>query len=656
MRRLAASLRIATVLLGSAFCLLPNLGGLDRNYPVAVDASWMMGLTDAWRHGEVSGRDLYSTYGLLFQLLGGLSDRLHQPPGSPFDSVLLFGLVLNAVSLLAFGGVLLALGRLSPKGIAALYGAFLLLSVYQPVLVRLLVALLAALWAARGLESASPRRRRLAAVGAGVVAMAAQLLSFEVGPYAILTVAGVAALLALLAWRGFRPAQGELLPPRAYLETAALAAGTYAALNVLLALLFWASGPAGLGFFDYHRAMLAISGGYSYAQALPWVMAPVPTAVWLAVLLYTGGFLVVMRRRFAAADLPVLATLALFSLLLLKSAVVRADLGHIALGSAPALLLFLLLGRDWVGRRRAPVLWAVLLALLVTSWPFTSFHKLQAWIPLVERTAHPGRELAELRSFAGARLLPRPPALAAADPHRRLMVFPYQNYWALVSGHRQFAPIIQLYQANRRRLEQLYVERMERHRDEFQILYSFDGLTAHQFEDVQQVTRNPLVFEHIARAYQPVAGQPDDPGYLLLEPRAMPRELPIRSLPFRRQAAAGYDQVTLDQPASCALVKLALELDYPFLMPLGRAAQIEVEVHAGDRVVLRRGLFAIEGQKEFDTYLSLIEPERFREIWTGPPGVPGKVFDRITFHPRDGTLFAFRPNSVTVKNVACVNP
>jgi hypothetical protein len=654
MKRTGLASRSAVVVLGSAFSLLPYLA-FDRNYPVNVDASWMMGLTAAWRQGEISGRDLYSTYGWLFQLLGAAADALHAGPSSPFDSIPLLVLLTLAGAMAAFGAVLLAL-RLPARDIALLYLAFDLLSIHQAALLRIWVALLAALWAVRASAHPDRRARIRGAIGAAAVATLGQLLTFEVGIYAVVAGGGTLLLLAALSRRGLEPREGALAPPRLYLETAAWLAGAFAAANLLLALFFWATGPAGTGLLDYHRLMLEIVSGYSYAQSLPWSMETLPTVVWLAILAYALLVPALQLRRFRADDLPTLAVLAVFSALLVKSASVRADLGHIALGSAPALLLFLLLGKNWTGRRQAPAAWIVLLAVLCTTWPGLAFPKLQAWTPYVTGKASLPAQWRELRIFAGAKDMPRPEALLASDPTKALLPFPYQNYWALLGPRRLFAPVIQAYQANRRHVEQIYVEKMERERGRFQILYSFDAITSHQFEGVQQVTRNPLIFEHIARSYQPVAGPPAEPGFLLLEPRAAPRDLPVRSLAFRSEPTDRYDRVLLAVPATCALLKLSLVIDYPVLAVLGRAAPVELRLAAGDRTVLATPFFAIEGEKEFDTYVSLIDPGQFRQIWTGPPGVPGKSFDRLSFHVHDNSLFAFRPNAVKVRNLACVNP
>lgn len=645
--------RIAVAALGTFFSLLPYFGWFDKLFPVNVDASWMMGLTQAWRQGEISGRDLYSTYGWLFQLLGAAADGLHAGPSSPFDSVLLLNLLTLTLALLAFGAVLLAL-RLSVREMALVYLIFTLLSLHQGALLRLWLALLAALLAVRT-SPREPGHRRRGAIAAGAAAAGAQLLTFEMGIYAVATAVVALALLAALSHRGVAARDGALAPPRAYLESAAWTVAAFAGANLALALFFGATAPPGTGWLDYHRLMLEIAAGYSYAQSFPWMLAPLPTIVWMAVLAY--AFLVppFHLRRFHAASLHDLAALAVFAALLLKSAVVRADTGHIALGSAPAVLLFLLLGHR-TGRRRPAAVWIALLAALCTTWPGLAYQKFQAWVPIAEGKVSIARQIRDFRTFAGSREMPLPAALRASDPAKALMVFPYQNSWALLGHRRLFAPVIQAYQANRRHAEQVYVEKMERARGKFQILYGFDGLTAHQFEGVQQVSRNPLLFEHMARTYRPVAGQTEEPGFLLLEPRPAPRELPAQPLAFRSEPTAVYDRVTLAAPATCALLKLSLELDYPALTFLGRASQIELRATAGGRVVLAAPLFAIEGEKRFETWVSLIEPGEFRRIWTGPPGVPGKTFDSLTFHPRDSTLFAFRPNAVKVESVACVNP
>lgn len=653
--------RLAATLFACAYCLLPFLLPPDPATGAGVDSSWMIGLTQAAQQGEISGRDLFSTYGWLFQGLGRLARALHAT-GSAYDSLAILLLLQNALAVALLGLCLFLIDRVGWRTLVAVPLALLFLGFIQGALHRPFSALVAVLVLWRALRAPSPRRRLAGAALASFLAFLAQLLTFEMGVFALVAGLGALAGVALLG-RLRLPAEGVFPPPRELGRMAGVFVGLFAAANLALGVFFAATGPPGTGVFTYLGAMRQMVRGYPYALSYPWALQFLPMLLLLLIGLYAVGFVARHARRLAPADLSLFVFLAAFGAVLFKSATVRADMGHIWLGITPLVIVFLLLGRDWLGDR--PItpspLWPGLALLFCGIWAGIAIERIQLPFEMLRQKIRPWQNLPGLATFEPSRAAPLPPSLAGeAGRGIPLLVFPYQTAWAALAGRPLVAPVIQAYQADTVALERLYVERLEAREKPFQVLYAFDQLSSLTFEGVQQVSRNPAIFEYLLTRFQPVAGQPADPGTLLLEKRPAPRPLAGRRLGFERAARAArrYPDLVLPRPEACSLVRLRLRLRYPFYTALGRGSQVAADFSSGGQPVAHAVLISLDGSGEFATWVSLLPSSRFPALWTAPPGapLPGTVWDRISFSPTDGSFLAFAPRAVEVAGVDCVNP
>lgn len=649
--------RLAAALFACAYCMMPFSLPPDASAGMGIDSSWMIGLTQAAGQGEISGRDLFSTYGVLFQGLGRLAQGLHAT-GSLYDSlsILLFLQNLLAVGLLAL--CLFLIDRIGGHSVLFVMLMLLYLGFLQAALHRPLAALVAVLVLWRTLRAETQRRRLQGTAGAALLAFLAQLLTFDMGIFAVATgVAGLAAL-ALLSRFGL-PAPAALPRPRDLLALAATLVGTFLAANLGLGIVFALTGPAGTGVLTYWTTMLQIVQGYNYTLSSPWSLQKMPVIVLGLLALYVLGFVVRHLRRLAATDLALFLFLGAFAAVMLKSATVRADMGHIWLGVTPLVMTFLLLGRDWLGERwiNPSWIWSGLLLLLLGVWAGVAIERIQLPFALLHQGIRPWQNLPGLATFAPGRLVALPKPLAESRARGGLLVFPYQDYLAALAGRPLVAPLIQAYQADTAALERLYTARLAARKRPFEVLYAFDGTTSLAFEGVQQVSRNPGIFEYLYGHFQPVVPQTPDPGYLLLERRAAPRRLAGPPLAFHPNAGgpAPYPGVILDRPAACSLVRLTLRFDYPRRTVLGRASQVAAIFSAGGVPLLQAPLVSLNGRGPFSTYVSLLPAESFRRVLAGPPGIPGVAFDRLSFVAADSSFLAFAPWAVHVDRLDCLN-
>lgn len=648
----AAVKRTVAALFCAAWCILPFLLPPNPEVATGIDSSWRIGLTHAHFQGEVSGRDFYATYGWLYQLLGEAAREMHRT-GSPFDSFFLLLLLENALALLLLGAALAAIDRIGWPTVAWALLMLFFLGFLQGAIHRPALALLAVVLLWRASRGATPGRRLVGAGASALLAFAAQLLSFEVGIFAVAAGTGSLLLLAALArWgRGLPPG---LPAPRRALVQAAVFVGVFAAANLALAVYYGAAGPDGFG--AYHRVMLGIIGGYGYALAFPWVLPAVQTTILFLLFAYAALFVVTRARLMAAEDLSLLLFLGAFGAVAFKAATVRADADHIWLGALPLLLVFLLLGRDFTGGRkltRNPV-WYVLLFLFLAVWTGIHLDRLKLPFEMARRGVSPLALLSEFQSYRGSRDIPLPPALAERRGRPEgLLVFPYQTHLAAVAIRPLVAPFIQAYQADTIELQRIFVEHLERRREPFEVLYALDGEGSEKLERVQNISRSPVIFHYLFENFAPLPG--GTAGFLLLEKRPAPRPLAPRAVPGNATAGDGlYADFALVKEESCALVRLRLRLDYPALTFLGRASHVEARFLRGEEPVTRTALVALDGEHEFETWVSLLPEDRFAEIWN-EPGPAGPAWDRIRFHAMDDTLLAFAPKTVAVSRVECVS-
>jgi hypothetical protein len=378
-----------------------------------VDSSWVMGLNAARDRHLVYGRDIAFTYGPLGFVIAPVDI------GSNLIHAMVFRLGLHALWWISVGGLL---SRINGRGSRLLFLAGALYSGIQfdragdwnSQLTGVIL-----LTPVGYLVLAYHDRRPVWAVPAMVVAAAALLAKFSLG---------VACAVAIGVW-----ATLELIraPRRGTLGRLALLALTY--VGTLMALFRAYGGPLdALG--EFLRSSLVIGSGYSSQMSTP---GPVDQEMILvagmALAVIVTGAGVLLRKDYA----PV-ALITLFPLFVLfKGAIVRHDVGHIAVSCPPmaGLAAFLLAGRH--GRGPSPVSRAFAAAFLGGClWlnppdAASILAKGPANLSLLSR--YP-KTVSKLRRTTLKRDYRLPPALVAKIGSATVDVYPQSTCYAIYNG------------------------------------------------------------------------------------------------------------------------------------------------------------------------------------------------------------------------------
>jgi hypothetical protein len=637
-------LRALAAWVGLVLVALPSLWWIDQKaLPQSIDGGWMMALADATVHGEVSGRDVYATYGWGFQQVGRLARSLHAEASSS-DSLILLAALLSVLGGICFVGSLYLLRSVEAVGIPLICAAVSLLGLGQPAWIRSASLLLIAALVARVLgqaESSTNRTSRLvqlAVVGAGGAAL--QLLTFDLGVFAALTVVGCATSHALFV-EG-RPLGNRLRS--ALIQGSAAAAGAASGTLTIVSLL--SLGPP--AFLDYPRVLLSISSGYARTMGSPWQVAGLWAVALEAMLAFIAIIWVLDFRRFPSQRAELLA-LALAATVCLRGATTRSDIYHVSLAMVPAATLFFVLGvraGQGVLRRMAALLVAV---ALFSSWPTAGLGRLTQAFQAVIQPSVIATRWQEMRSFAASKSLYLPGVLRAGDPTSRLVIFPYANQYGLAAGRHLFTPFVQPYQAGTASLDERYAMAVQAAADVREVLYAMDSIVVGAIDGVPAVTRNPAVFATLWGHFRPVG--PEAEGHMLLRRTSEVRTLPSSPVAIRQVANGDLGEVLLE-PAECAMLRLHFTVDYPWTVAIGRASPWTLTAFLGQQPVAEARVVALSDQ--FTTFLSLLPPDQFSHILEGQ--APRRRVDRLVLAAVDRSLFAAVPRRVSVEALDCVNP
>ncbi len=186
--------------------------------------TWITSLAAMLQQGQVSGRDFIYTYGPLSQALAGLA-ALFTASGSALDAYpsILLAFRLAGIALLAV--ILAVIKPVTAWYAAFIYAVVLLLNWFSPnAPVALLFAFRSLFLLACGimLGLAATRRtlrgRIALSVATGLLAVIAQLITVELGMYAVISSALFLASLAVIAQLATHRARSK--PPAPVLETA----------------------------------------------------------------------------------------------------------------------------------------------------------------------------------------------------------------------------------------------------------------------------------------------------------------------------------------------------------------------------------------------------------------------------------------------------
>jgi hypothetical protein len=458
------------------------------------------------------------------------------------------------------------------------------------------------------------------AILAAATCLTAFLLSADIGIYAV-----AALLLCLIA---------TALPPgrRHYATKFFLVA----ALSFFLLMLLTNALMLSVLNFTFWRSSLAIATAYRWFE--PLAMAKSDKRIVLATLalgmvVFGAGW----WRRCSGGPLTRRPAFLLagfgFAVLLMQTALVRSDHGHVVMGVFPMIFLcgVIALNQAESDSRlfslALPV--ATVIAALLLAHPFPMFlpsSMASRWHQIIHPTlACP----AGMQEFDRACLPADDTALLTAvstyvrantTPHDTLAVFPYETLFGFASRRQVAGGVLQSYLVNGRYLTDLDLEGLRRDTPTF-ALYLPDGGVSRPLDGVPNVTRSPELWFYLLRHYR-AQGNPasgvlaltrDDSRDTRLTPaderdiRLAPSEetVPTGTLSVlvnKRSASIDLGPVTL--PSDADFLKLRLRVDYPFWWRFRKPSCLTLQMS-----------FADGSQKSIQFVL---EPNRTSDVWVYP--------------------------------------
>lgn len=628
--------RAGTLLLLVCLSVVFVLAGVDLRSSVArlsLDPSWAVDMENQWLLGRVSGRDFFFTYGPLTQWIAAAS-RLWRHNLSPIDGWIWTPVTGQVLRYVVTALLLASLPGLRLGALVAGFAFTWLMPVPWFTGRQLLVALSAVLLA-RAI-TAGPRVAWRWGIAAALAGWLGQLFTFEVIIYTVGTWIGIA--LAMLAARRLRPSVWTD-QPRPW-NGLASASAAWLGLQLSTEIYFRISSSTYRA-FDYWIENWNIAKGYNLTMGSPWLIdSAQPRRVELALLMLVCVVVAVALRAFLRETDPrrLMAHLAFSaaSLIVLKGALVRADMTHIV-GSA--VLAWLFCAIMFLDSQLSPLWRALGLAAAVVA--SVAFGVDTQWAQVV--ASEPGSFARKVRDAQSSPPID-PAALSAEKLQGRsdfewMLAYPFGNHMAIAASRKSLAPIIQAYSAHNAHSQRRFVEELERVFGRLQVLYGTDGGLVWPIDGVPTPTRTPQIFRYLLEHYELAPTEPILTTFHLLTPRAARRPLIAQTL------ATG----------PCALLEVDLQIDYPATASLGRpsALLLRVETEEGAREVRA---VAIEAGRRFSTlvFLGGADDQAFRLF--GAQQRVGLHVKSVSVRSEAGSRFSVAPKRAEVLDARCILP
>jgi hypothetical protein len=620
---------------------------IGKSAGIGIDTSWVIALPETLRQDSISGRDFHFTYGPLSQVLAYAGAALHSP-WSAIDSLPLVMLAFYAASIVLFASILLLLGSVGWKKCIFIYTATAGLNLFsEPTAFRPLALMLCAVLFYRALRTDSLQGKVAWSAAAGAACFAAQLLTFELGPYGVVMAAFVSGVLLIRKDHEARP-----------LGCLSVLVTVYVVANLNLNLLFFLSSRR-YHFFDYQHYTFEMIRGFTFSQTLPWELAAAPTlGLALAGVVAIGAALFLLLKS-DSKDIGVLLPLLVCSLIQLKSATVRSDLGHITQAGSPLIFILVLTGAilfsQWRVSKAASVLWVAAFATLWFSWPWAGLYFGSDLVRAVTRTS-PVAKFSLLRTAASkpSEVLPEGLVAEVGSSAPPMLAFPYQNYIPIALQRRIVAPVLMSYNAGTEALQELYIANLERERN-LDVVYGMDNVASTAIDDVQAITRVPLIFDYLYNHFRLLNDTPHDKGfYVLQRDAASPRGFDAVEVVTKiGRAENGAMEVRPQSPVACNLLRLNVAVDYPITRHLGRPTPLELLFFKDGAPFFKTVVIAIKSNAPFSTYVSLIPANRFHDIFGTNP-IPPVTWDNLQITPRASDWLGVSPSKVDIQRIECL--
>jgi hypothetical protein len=571
-----------------------------------LDGSWVLDTSYKAATGMWFGRDVSFTYGPLFQWLSSEPSRwLDISTGAVLATWYTLPLLLIILSTFVCARLVLPAASSCRRALLI----FLAVVFWSPPDVRVSFCVLAFLVFLRMADPVATHHRLvwLHGVLAALICLAAFLFSADTGVY---TTAALILCIVATAITNEAPTQ-----PAKFL---AVAGATFAILMLMTnAIMF--SAPLN---FRFWQSSLAMISTYRWAESLAMAKHSkhiVQETIVMGVIVFAiawwrrkpDGIDWTLRPAFLVAGFPM-------AFLLLQSALVRSDLGHVQAGIY--CMIFLSGAILIAGLRLPPQLSLgaailVMVATLVSAQPFPMFRSRHVWAQWqqilkpnitcpngyqdLDHTCFPSEEAKALRTVSFY-------IDQQTTAGQSIIVFPYQTAFGLMSRRTVAGGVLQSYLVNGRYLTDLELAALRKTQPRFGLYFSDED---RPLDGVPNFTRSPEVWVYLFRHYQaknaPVAGflgllrdDTRDQRVAFHEQEIAP---PIPQIAIHnRMTTVNFGQV--QWPSSGAdFLKLRLQVNYPLWWKVRKPSCLTLEMSFDD-----------SSNKSIQL---VVEPNRLNDVW-----------------------------------------
>jgi len=607
-----------------------------------IDDNWHLDEVFKLSHGIWIGRDVAFTHGPIFQWLSSVAAR---SMGVSMGAI--YATWFTVPVWCAFAFVYLTLRLLLPEQPAWKRALLLLLLLvfWEPSLRNAFPVFLFAIFL-RGWYAVIERRAKAYAVGitAALLCVIAFLTASDTGVYSTAAFVVATAAVVFEARREKHVVGTCLLTLLAFVLAAfALALAVNAAMGPAFDFRFWKDGSQ----------MVSV-----YRWATPAAMTDAGTVRLLGTLL-TGAAVFLFRALARSKHDPATAERTgfllggfAFAVVMLQSALVRSDYGHIVI----AAFAMVFLAGAVLGSFASPrISWLAMLLAIACSMIFARpAFRPSTVIRLVEQVRHPMTECPTgFREFDRGCFVPEfTDMLQSASsylsehsrPQEHIVVFPYQTIFGIASRRNVAGGLMQAYTASGPYLTQLEIAGLERvsapaglylpdadmrdlstadlvHWRNLELSLPVDG--------IYNFTRTPELWfwmlQHYRADLQLSAGvfglQRDDSRAALIEMQPQPLGLSAQTFPIHERNSV-VDLGVPDWPADADFLRLRLTVRYSFWWKLRKPERMQIEITRAD------------GSGELRWFI--LQPNFSTEVWFYPWSPPELVhyFDPDKSHWR----------------------
>lgn len=632
-----------------------------------LDGSWLLDASYKAAGGIWLGRDVAFTYGPLFQWLLSVPARwIGISTGAIYATWYTLPLILIVIATFCTARLLL------PKAAAWRRALLLLLAVvfWSPPDLRISLALLAFAIFLRLTDAViSGKGMGLGALAAAAICIAAFWLSADTGLYCT-----AALLLCVISTAGVQRHRAARLA-----IFAIVTAGFFAALVLLTNLTLFSVFD-----FQFWRSSLAIAAGYRWFEPIA-MTKPDKRLVLESLALGIAVFGAVScsrqpERTWTRRPAFLLSGFCL-AILILQSALVRSDHGHVLMGIYPILFLCGAIAMDEFDPPplsiACPAAAVIATMALASAYPlYTPADALSHWrqsVHPVVTCAADGTEFDHACVSPGAaELLTSVSRYVSSQtkPGDLITIFPYETAFGLASRHQVAGGLLQSYIANGKYLTDLELAGLRRASSVFALYFpdgvvTPDGIISVGVDDVPNFTRSPKVWFYLLQHYR--AADSPAPGVLGLtrdDSRAagfspVEEEIAGQVGPIAiHKRSSSIDLGLREWPASGAdFIKMRLRVDYPAWWRIRKPSKLACSLSFAD------------GSEK--TIAFVVQPDHLSDIWIYPWDARemGNYFSddagqwrrdsrsaltrlKLLLNPYD--WISVIPNSVTVENIEAV--